>query len=558
MRWLPVLWVAIPIAAQQICPPTPLYTPCDLTFDLTAEEAKDAQIHAEVKSPKFRTALVPAFSESPGKWVVRFSPIDAGQYDFRLTSNIPRFNGKTGTVEATASDHPGFIRPANVHHWRYTDSKKPHLWTGAECLDCFSIPRPKFDEIIAGQAAVNVNHLRVKLGPLQQAPETEARLRAMNEKGIAADLILFDTPVELIKTLPTWQEREQHITLVVSRFAAFNITWLIFREWEPGADGRPLAKEIGSLIKKLDPNDHPRSTGARATSAALLADGWMDYVTIGTADDALPAVEHQFYARPFVSAAAITGSDTEKRYRFWNLIMDGQYPAMSGAPPELIKIWNELFTRTRYWELEPWFEVDGGRAVALDDVEYLVYIQKPAGPVEVTTIRHGYEVYWIDPATGAVTAAKGFRGEKFVGEPPDKSHDWLLHISRDGRKEGMAKSYRFESRENLMQEIEQDPAKVPYQISSPTEDKLSTSKPARFSLEIRRQTRATREMMFVWTAEVVASGQGYRVLCLSTGCTITPPPNLVTKFPGVLNLRVSAINANGKAYALDRVYQLVP
>jgi len=33
--------------------------------------------------------------------------------------------------------------------------------------------------------------------------------------------------------------------------------------------------------------------------------------------------------------------------------------------------------RRRYWELEPYFELDGGRAVALSGVEYLVYIEKP-------------------------------------------------------------------------------------------------------------------------------------------------------------------------------------
>ena len=53
---------------------------------------------------------------------------------------------------------------------------------------------------------------------------------------------------------------------------------------------------------------------------------------------------------------------------------------------------------------------------------------------------------WINPATGERTKAKGYKGEHFAGEPPSKSHDWVLHISREGEKESMLKSYKFDSR----------------------------------------------------------------------------------------------------------------
>ena len=36
------------------------------------------------------------------------------------------------------------------------------------------------------------------------------------------------------------------------------------------------------------------------------------------------------------------------------------------------------------------------------------------------------------------------------------------------------------------------------------------------------------------------------------------PREFTTKLPGVLTLRLSAINANGKVYVLDRVYRLLP
>ena len=42
-------------------------------------------------------------------------------------------------------------------------------------------------------------------------------------------------------------------------------------------------------------------------------------------------------------------------------------------------VWFDFFSDTRHWELEPYFDVDGGRALALEGIEYVVYVEKP-GP----------------------------------------------------------------------------------------------------------------------------------------------------------------------------------
>lgn len=557
------LMLAAAAHAQQVCEPTPVYTPCELVFDVNSGDPSPVEIRAEIKSPKFKTAMIGAFEEKPNRWVIRFSPTDAGEYQFRVTSNVERFNGKTGSAQALAAEHPGYIRPANLHHWIHPDTLRPHLWTAAACLDCFTMERSAFEKQVEELTASGANHLRVRLGlsafdSSAANREIDGRLRFLSEKRVTTDLILADTPQTFSAAYPSWQERERFAGYVVNRFAPFDITWLIFNDWEDGKDGRAMAREIGTLLKKHDPYDHPRSTGARMTSASLSADGWMDYINIGSSLDALPSVEHQFFTRPFVSQATLKGSADEKRKRFWNLVFSGQYAGMDGTPPDQLKLSTELLGRTRFWELEPWFDVDGGRALAVNDVEYLAYIEKPSGPIEVSTEKHSYQVYWIDPATGVSTKAKDYKGEKFVSEAPDKSHDWLLHLSRDGRKEGLLKSYKFESRQNYTQEIEYDPAKVPFQIVEPSAAKLPLGAQVKYEAKITRETRATRDMMFVWSGEVVADGQGYRVFSLDRSGAANLPRDLATKFPGVLNVRLSAINANGKAYALDRVYQLVP
>lgn len=534
MRLVCIVLAGAVAMAQEVCAPTPLYSVCDLVFDAPRDGV--TQLRAEVKSPKFKTALIDAFYDDARRWVIRFAPVDAGQYEFRLTSNLAQYNGKVGTAEAVASSHPGFIRPANVHHWIHPETIRPHLWTGS------------------------VNHTRVRLNAADSPAElraVEKQIRDANAGGKIADLVLAPTTAEIVAKFPTWRDRERWLRMILSRFAAFDITWLLVERFEGPINARPLLTEMGAFVKANDPYNHPRSAGTGSSSSALLADGWMDYVNIGLDDDALPSVEHQFLGRPFVSMTkARTG--TAFRAQLWNATMSGQYPSFEGGDPETLRVWHEFFSKTRFWELEPFFDLDGGRALALDEIEYIVYIEKPSGPVEVNVVKHGYDVYWIDPATGQATKAKEYKGEHFVGEPPSRDHDWVLHLSRDGKKAGMLKSYKFESRQNLGQEIEQNNPKVPFEVAEPAVEEISLAKPPRFALKLKRETRATRAMQIVWTGEVVADGQGARVLGTGTNGVMKLTPDIATKFPAVFNVRVSAINANGKAYSLDRVYRLVP
>ena len=237
------------------------------------------------------------------------------------------------------------------------------------------------------------------------------------------------------------------------------------------------------MLKELDGYQHPRTSGARVTSAPLLDDGWMDFATYGTTDEQIGAIEHQLYAVPFVNldcgredsgAGKTAAGDVDTaafRKRLWNATMNGQsvtyantgvgaqYANSPGA--KQMTVWYDFFfNETRYWELEPYYDVDGGRALALEDTEYVVYMEKP-GPLELVVEKHGYDLYWVNPIDGQFTKGK-FKGDHFTGSPPDTSHDWVLHVVREGRVEGMNKSYKFESRDIVMQEVESNSPKVPF------------------------------------------------------------------------------------------------
>jgi hypothetical protein len=237
--------------------------------------------------------------------------------------------------------------------------------------------------------------------------------------------------------------------------------------------------------------------------------------------------------------------------------MNGQYPADgSGA---YMTAWYEFMEGNRFWELEPFFGVDGGRGLALEGVEYIIYIEKP-GPIEVTLEHHGYDIAWIDPANGerANVKQKEYRGERFIGEPPDRSHDWILHISREGTKAGMLKSVKFNSRDVPVQEITLAGEKPVFEIPQPEENEVSLSHPPHFALKIKKDTRATRSLLIEWTAEVSADGEGYRVIGTGREGTLKVPASIVKNFPAVLSLHANIVNANGKAYMVDRIFKLVP
>jgi hypothetical protein len=545
LRW--AILMAVPVWGQLPTCTVPAWSACDLAFDLEAgENPALVQLHGEFRSAK-RTLLLQAFTEGDRKYVLRFAPTDPGEWAYRLTSNIKRLDGQLGKITATPSDSPGFVKVANVHHFAYEGTNKQHLWMATAIDDFAKIPRADFDRIVEQRVAEKFTHLRVTLAKDADLNEAAERIRAINTRGVVADVVLQNIPADR-------PERERYITDIAARFSALNITWMGVPAFENVPNGKAILKDAGTLLAKLDPYNHPRTSMADATSAGLVGvhpdEKWMSFLSYGTPDPNVGAVEHQFYAMPAVN----TGIQSERD--LWNATMNGQYPASGSG--KYMTAWFDFMSGNRYWELEPYFDVDGGRAVALEDVEYIVYVEKP-GPVELTVEDHGYDVAWINPATGERIKGKNYKGKHFTGEPPDKSHDWVLQVSREGHKEGMLKSYKFDSREIpiRLQEVETNPQKMPFEVASPDGD-VSMAIAPRYSLKIVRPTRATRDLLVEWTAEVVLDGEGFRVAGTGREGTLRIPASIVHKLPGTLSLRVSILNANGKAYVIDKVYRLGP
>ncbi len=533
------------VSAQTSCQPTPAWSTCDITFDLAAgENADNVQLRAEFRSPHHKTYLMEAFRDGDRRFVIRVAPTEGGSWEYRITSNIARFDGRQTSFAATESDSPGFIKIANVHHFAYEGTNKQHLWMGSSLDKFVAMPRGDFDRAIADRAAQKFTHLQVTLAKGDDLREAADRIRAINSKGMTADLAIASMPAD-------HAERERFLRDIIARFASMNLTWMGMPAFEDHERSRAALKDFGDLLKRFDPYEHPRTTLAAFSSAALASDGWQTILSYGTADPHVGAVEHQFFQLP----AICTNIRNERD--LWNATMNGQYPGSGSGP--YMAAWFDFMQGNRYWELEPYFGVDGGRAVALEGIEYIVYIEKPTGPVEVTVEKHGYDVAWINPLNGERQRdKKGYNGEHFTGQPPDTSHPWVLHISREGTKEGMLKSYKFESRTVPVQEIEQSPEKSPFEIALPDRTEVSISHPSYFAIKVKRESRGTRALLLEWTVEAVVNGEGYRVAGTGREGTLQIPRSIAPELPAVGSLRVSIVNANGKAYVVDKVVRLVP
>jgi hypothetical protein len=570
--------------AQRACRSVARWSPCEIALELppgAPNAYTQVELYAEFRgpAPDFRTRRMPAFWAGGRKMMVRFSPDLAGAWSWRISGNVAALEGQEGQFTVNDSEAPGFLRAANLHFWLCPETVTPHLYVGDAHEDLFTMDRASFDKLLAARAAQKFTHLGgTLLAPGAQAytapdqpnqayfDEVDSRALSIAQRGLVLDLTFAPDTATLTRTFPKSEQRERFLRTVVARYGGLNVVWLIAGSFEGSVEGRGVAKEAGLTLRRYDPFNHPGTSGARVTSSALLGDKWVSHIIHNSTERALGLIEHEKYPLPIVNTGFARREATGDEFRkgLWNSTMSGEWPvahldALDSADTKAMQVWAETLASTRYWELEPFFEIDGARALGLPGVEYLIYIEKP-GELSIFVEKHNYEVYWINPATGArIHEKKEWDGAEFTANPPSKDHDWLLHLSRDGHKAGMARSYKFTSASNAMQEPEVNEAKIPYAVVAPMPDAapLVAGASVPFQLKLKRETKGTRRMDYLVTGEVVLDGAGSRMLGAGFSGDWTVPADMLASDSGVMNVKVEAVNAAGKLYSLDLVYPVV-
>src|ERR1700686_2687860 len=84
-----------PAVTPSPCSNTPTYSPCELVFELSDKDAAahpnpymTVDVKVEFRSPRRRTLSVPAYWDGGRRFVVRFSPNEAGDWDYHVNGNI--------------------------------------------------------------------------------------------------------------------------------------------------------------------------------------------------------------------------------------------------------------------------------------------------------------------------------------------------------------------------------------------------------------------------------------------------------------------------------------
>ena len=131
----------------------------------------------------------------------------------------------------------------------------------------------------------------------------------------------------------------------------------------------------------------------------------------------------------------------------------------------------------------------------------------------------------------------------------------MLHVVREGTLAGMARSYKFESQDVVLQDVESKPEKVVFELDQP-QGALSASKPVAYAAKLKKETRGTRSVMWLWIGDVFADQQGYRVLATAQQGSMQIPASLATQYPATMLMRIYAMNALGKVYLVSKGFDL--
>lgn len=543
---------------------------CELTFAFQPGKLSayhDLLLHVEFRSPSSSTIRVAAFGAGD-LLHVRFTPTEPGTWTYRATSLLPDLDGKEETFTVSDTGLPGMVTVANLRHWR-TGKRQPHLWLSAEA-PWLEMQQGPFEAWLAERKREGFTHIRglllnshaaAKFADSGGEPNQEYfqalddRLTAAAQLGFALDLIVADSGMKSPLT-------EDFVRYLIARYGSFNVSWQGLEHFDDRPGTREQLRLLGEQLKKFDGYRHPRSSDALVSSSPLLTDGWMDFLVEASSHAEVGAVEHQFTSKPQIHV--ITASDPAGfRRELWSATANGEYSTVKYAAlqnPENLKAiatWKNIMANTRHWEFEPYFDVSGARAVGLEEIEYLAYAPT-GGIIELNVPKHKYNPQWVNPATGETIPLKDYKGETFSRPTPDNSHDWILEFPREGKKESMAKYFYFESVDAPVQEVETDGARSPFQIAEPSGDIFSTRIPVPFETKATRANRGSRYIQYLWWGEIISSGEGPRLLGIGASGNLVLPPFLLKENSANLSLRVQAINANGKAYELSRVYRLAP
>ncbi|MGD0652293.1 MAG: DUF5060 domain-containing protein [Verrucomicrobiia bacterium] len=233
------------------------------------------------------------FYDGDGIYRVRFMPDKPGRWRYTTRSNHPELDGKTGgfTVTAPATGNHGPVHVTNTYHFAYADGT-PYRPIGTTSYNWHHMADELEEETLASLAASPFNKVRMCVFPKHQPDKTnelalypfegtppktwdfsrfdpkcfrhlEKRIGDLRDRGIEADLILFD-PYDKgrwgFDRMPA-EVDDRYVRYIVSRLAAYrNVWWSLSNEYDFNKQKTEADWDrLFQVVQAADPYGHLRS-----------------------------------------------------------------------------------------------------------------------------------------------------------------------------------------------------------------------------------------------------------------------------------------------------------
>jgi hypothetical protein len=445
---------------------------------------KDVWVKGVFQGPT-KTIEIAGFWNGEDQWIVRMAPTEIGTWTYTITSSNSQLTA-SGSFECIPSDHKGFLRvnPDYPYTFMYEDGT-PWMWKGetswravTNSISFESRFKPYIDlRASQGYNAVqwiNFSYINGDAfwqnegGPAFELHNTGKNYNKLNpdyykwvdkrveyalSKGMVP-VMLFTWAQEYLKL--TQDQFDHYIRYMVSRYAAYNIIWIICGEYnEIYAESNltwDVWKRHGRTVKEADPYDHLTSlhpTG-RTSSSEFKYDSWMDFIMQQSPYYYDHIQRDRKYNMPVVNgeyAYAGYHPDENVRYGAWQIITAGGFftagffstfaPDKGGWDMSAnmqqqleLQFLFDFMENTRWWEMNPHDElVSTGHCLALPGEEYIIYSREGGSvDLDLSHVTGSIPMEWLNPRELTYSERTDLQGGSTVTLTPPFSGDWVLHV----------------------------------------------------------------------------------------------------------------------------------
>ena len=439
---------------------------------------------------------VPGFWDGGDTWRCRVAPTVPGEWTYETASPDPGLDGLSGAFTVSDGVSPGFIQRRGGHDWQRSTGE-PLFLMGDTCWRCLNTLRysdADFSAYIAARSGQRFNLIRGYVmsqfrstgddtndgGTAYSSPdipdplywrEVDRRIAEANAAGITWSLVVGgDGSATYEAYFNTHARRERYLSMLIARYAAYNIIWDGVAEGQEHADYQNLISSLGRYLEAHDPYDHPRGQHPAeppGDSKDWLGESWLEYISYQgnvsnrqLIDDRvfeLPLV-HEEYCYEFAcykeQSSSHNCSSEQTREKTWRVAMAGAYPVgghvgsyTGGSRPfaacsladegiDDFRHLYDLFTTLPLDEMTPdnaLTDHDGFVYRKPDEI-YVIYQDEDFVldfTVDLSEAAGTFEVRWLNPRTGAWEQDAPVVGgsSQVIFSRPD-SEDWALVLSR--------------------------------------------------------------------------------------------------------------------------------